>query len=164
MMRNELSILFTKGSNLMSKMFVITRKQLRLTAFGLILIVLAYSFWMWSQSDTAASATEQPRIIHMVIGEFSGTTKKGQEFEVYRWDPGTIATKKDELIELRILGVNGDHHSFVIEGLNVKGEVHKGKETVVHFVAEKEGTYRMICMNHSDLAHQGPMIGYIVVD
>ncbi|MEX1031227.1 MAG: cupredoxin domain-containing protein [Paenibacillaceae bacterium] len=148
----------------MSNMFVITKKQLRLVGLGLILIVLVYSFWMWNQSNTAASSAEQPRIIHMVIGEFSSTTKKGQEIEVYRWDPGTIAVKEGESIELRILGVNGEHHSFVIEGLNVKGEVHKGKETVVHFVAEEEGTYRIICINHSDLAHQGPMIGYIVVN
>lgn len=148
----------------MSKMYVITKKQLRMIAFGLILIVLVYSFWMWNQADTVASSADQPRIIHMVIGEFSSTTKKGKEIEVYRWDPGTIAVKVGESIELRILGVNGDHHSFVIEGLNVKGEVYKGKETVVRFVAEEEGTYRMICINHADMAHQGPMIGYIVVD
>jgi heme/copper-type cytochrome/quinol oxidase subunit 2 len=147
----------------MSNMFVITKKQLRMVGFGLILIVLVYTFWMWNQSDTVASSAEEPRLIHMVIGEFSSTTKKGKEIEVYRWDPGTIAVKKGESIELRILGVNGDHHSFVIEGMNVKGDVLKGKETVVHFAAEKEGTYRIICINHSDMAHQGPMIGYIVV-
>jgi heme/copper-type cytochrome/quinol oxidase subunit 2 len=148
----------------MSKMYVITRNQLRMIAFGLILIVLVYSFWMWKQADMAASSSDEPRIIHMVIGEFSSITKKGKEIEVYRWDPGTIAVKKGESIELRILGVNGDHHSFVLEGLNVKGEVLKGKETIVRFIAEEEGTYRMICINHSDMAHQGPMIGYIVVN
>ncbi|MEX2416072.1 MAG: cupredoxin domain-containing protein [Paenibacillaceae bacterium] len=148
----------------MSNMFVITKKQLRMIGLGLILIVLVYSIWMWNQSDTVAGSPDQPRIIHMVIGEFSSTTKKGTEFEVYRWDPGTIAVKEGESIELRILGVNGEHHSFVIEGMDVKGEVYKGKETIVRFLAEKEGIYRMICRDHSDLAHQGPMIGYIVVD
>jgi heme/copper-type cytochrome/quinol oxidase subunit 2 len=135
-------------------------------ALGLLFVIVAYSFWMWSKTETAASSSEQdqPRVIHMVIGEFSGTTNKGKEIEVYRWDPGTIAAKEGESIELRILGVNGDHHSFVIEGLDVKGEVHKGKETTVRFLAEKEGIYRMICINHSDYAHQGPMIGYLVVD
>jgi heme/copper-type cytochrome/quinol oxidase subunit 2 len=149
----------------MNNMFIITKKQLRIVGLGLILIVLAYTFWMWNQSDsTAASSAEEPRIIHMVIGEFSSTTKNGKEFEVYRWDPGTVSIKQGESIELRILGVNGDHHSFVIEGMDIKGDIIKGKETVVRFTAENEGTYRIICMNHSDLAHQGPMIGYIVVN
>ncbi len=148
----------------MSNMYVITKKQLRMLALGLILIVLIYSVWMWNQADTVAGSQEQPRIIHMVIGEFSSTTKSGTEFEVYRWDPGTIAVKEGEAVELRILGVNGDHHTFEIEGLDVKGEVKKGKETVVRFLAEKEGIYRIICHNHSDIAHQGPMIGYIIID
>jgi heme/copper-type cytochrome/quinol oxidase subunit 2 len=60
--------------------------------------------------------------------------------------------------------VNGDSHPFIIEGLNVKGEVKKGKETVVSFTAQKEGIYRIICTTHSDIAHNGPMVGYIVVN
>jgi heme/copper-type cytochrome/quinol oxidase subunit 2 len=148
----------------MSNVYRITKKQLRLIALGAVFIVMIYSFWAWNQTKTVAGSPEQPRIIHMVTGEFKTTTKKGAEIEAYRWDPGTIVVKEGEAVELRIRGVNGEHHPFIIEGLNLKGEVHKGKETIVRFVAEKEGIYRIICLTHTDFAHNGPMIGYIVVD
>ena len=148
----------------MSNIFVITKKQLRMIALGIILIVLVYSIWMWNQTDTVAGSPENPRVIHMVAGEFSSTTKEGKKIEAYRWDPGTIVVKEGETVELRIRGINGDHHPFIIEGLDVKGEVHKGKETIVSFHATEEGIYRIICLTHPDAARNGPMIGYIVVD
>lgn len=52
----------------------------------------------------------------------------------------------------------------MIEGLNVKGEVKKGEETVVSFRADEAGIYRIVCLTHPDIAHNGPMIGYLVVD
>ncbi|WP_411830200.1 MULTISPECIES: cupredoxin domain-containing protein [Paenibacillus] len=110
----------------------------------------------------ADSASE--RTIQLVVGEFKSTTKEGKTIEAYRWDPGTVIVRKGEKIKLSIYGVNGESHPFLIEGLNISGEVQKGKETVVHFTANQEGTYRLICMTHADVAHGGPMIGYIVVD
>ncbi|MNT97662.1 hypothetical protein D3C72_2400340 [compost metagenome] len=59
--------------------------------------------------------------------------------------------------------MNGESHPFLIEGLNISGEVKKGKETIVHFTANQAGTYRLICMTHTDMGHNGPMIGYIEV-
>ncbi|WP_420819427.1 cupredoxin domain-containing protein [Paenibacillus thalictri] len=112
----------------------------------------------------ATGAAGEPRTIQLVTGEFKSTTADGKNIEAYRWDPGTIYVKKGEKINLSIYGVNGDSHPFVIEGLNVKGEVKKGKETIVSFKADKEGVYRIICLTHPDIAHNGPMVGYIVVD
>ncbi|MFC3842447.1 MULTISPECIES: cupredoxin domain-containing protein [Paenibacillus] len=112
---------------------------------------------------TLAEPTPE-RTIHMVVGEFKSTTKDGKTIEAYRWDPGTVVIQKGERIKLSIYGVNGDSHPFLIEGLNISGEVKKGKETIVHFTADQEGTYRIICMTHADIAHNGPMIGYLVVD
>lgn len=148
----------------MSKMFIVKTKHLRLIGLTLLLIVLIYSFRVWNKADTTASQESSPRVIHMITAEHATTTQDGKKLEVYRWDPGTVFVKEGELVELRILGVNGDLHPFYIEGLNVKGEVRKGKETVVTFRADKEGTYRIICPTHSDPAHGGPMIGYLVVD
>ncbi|MCI3923091.1 cupredoxin domain-containing protein [Paenibacillus sp. TRM 82003] len=104
------------------------------------------------------------RVIHMVTGEFSATTKDGKKIEAYRWDPGTVFVNKGENVKLKLYGVNGENHPFLIEGLNIQGVVKKGEETVVNFHASKEGIYRIICLTHPDAANEGPMIGYIVVD
>ncbi|WP_415816494.1 cupredoxin domain-containing protein [Mesobacillus thioparans] len=107
---------------------------------------------------------EQIREIHLVTGEFKSKTDDGKEIEAYRWDPGTIFVEKGEKVSLKILGVNGKEHPFIIEGTEIKGVVKKGEETVVPLQFDKEGTYRMICLTHPSAEHNGPMIAYIVVD
>lgn len=114
-------------------------------------------------STAAEPAATTERTIQLVTGEFSTKLDNGKEIEAYRWDPGTIVVRKGENIRLSIYGVNGASHPFIIEGLNIKGEIKKGKETVVSFKAEKPGTYRLICTTHTDIAHSGPMIAYINV-
>lgn len=148
----------------MSKVFVIGKRQIRLVGLAALLIVLALSYWLWDRAKPAMGTVDQPRVIHMVTTEYATKLPDGSKLEVYRWNPGTIFAKKGETVELRLLGVNGDRHPFRIEGLNVQGEVLKGKETVVTFTVEKEGIYRIICPTHSDMAHGGPMIAYLVVD
>jgi plastocyanin len=44
------------------------------------------------------------------------------------------------------------------------GVVKKGKETIFTARFDKEGIYRLICLTHGDIEHNGPMIAYIVVD
>lgn len=147
----------------MSKVFMINKRHLRLIGIAALLVVLAYSFWLWNGSESASGTAAEPRVIHMVTGEFQSVGKDGKKTEIYRWDPGTIVVKEGELIELRILGMNGDHHQFVIEGMGIKGEILKDRETVVTFQAKKEGIYRIVCLNHHDAESGGPMVGYIVV-
>ncbi len=149
----------------MPKIFVVEKKQLiGFTAFGLLVLSAIFIF---SAKDKAVPANvapgQQARVIHMVTGEFKSETEDGKTIEAYRWDPGTVIVHEGELVKLSIFGVNGDSHPFVIEGLNVKGEVKKGKVTEVTFTASKKGIYRLICLAHPDIAHGGPMIGYIVV-
>jgi plastocyanin len=132
---------------------------------GVALVFAAAVLYLGGEKLRPALADSgQSRTIHMVTGEFSTKTADGKEIEAYRWDPGTLVVQKGETINLSIYGVNGDVHPFIIEGLNVKGEVRKGKETTVSFTAHKEGTYRIICLTHPDIAHKGPMVGYIIVD
>ncbi|RSD26317.1 hypothetical protein EJA10_15245 [Mesobacillus subterraneus] len=100
----------------------------------------------------------------MVTGEFKSTTDDGKEIEAYRWDPGTIFLEKGEKVRLKILGINGKEHPFIIEGTDIKGVVKKGEETVVPLQFDMEGTYRLICLTHPDKENNGPMIAYIVVD
>jgi Heme/copper-type cytochrome/quinol oxidases, subunit 2 len=147
----------------MSKVYLISKKHLRLIGLAALVIVLAYSFWLWNGSESASGTAAEPRVIHMVTAEFKTTGKDGKTAEVYRFDPGTIVVKEGELVELRILGMNGDRHDFVIEGMGVRGEIVKGRETVVTFQAKKEGIYRIVCLNHHDAQNEGPMVGYLVV-
>lgn len=148
----------------MSQVWIVKRKHLYLAAAALLLLLSGLLYLNRGSIVSTAAEPTAERTIHMVAGEFKSTTADGKTIEAYRWDPGTIVVQKGERIKLSIYGVNGQSHPFLIEGLNISGEVKKGKETVVHFTADQEGTYRLICLTHTDIAHSGPMIGYIVVD
>ena len=146
--------------------FVVKKQALYLFAFiGLLGIIV--SLWMFLKPEAAPALSQQAekiREIHMVTGEFKSTTNDGKEIEAYRWDPGTIFVEKGEKVRLKIYGVNGKEHPFIIEGTEIKGVVKQGEETVVPLQFEKEGVYRLICLTHPTAENNGPMIAYIVVD
>jgi plastocyanin len=146
------------------RIVVVRKWQLAALAIGICLIAAMTIFWNPDSSVTADAMPVGERVIHMVTGEYETTTKEGKHIEAYRWDPGTVFVNKGENVKLKILGVNGDNHPFIIEGMDIQGVVKKGEETVVNFHASKEGIYRLICFTHPDAVNHGPMIGYIVVD
>lgn len=151
----------------MSVKFVVLRKKTVMTV--LIVCLAAMSAWLLYSTNqrvvpTGEVSKENERVIHMVTGEFEAKTADGKEIEAYRWDPGTIVVEKGEKVKLSIYGVNGKEHPFYIEGTDIKGTVKQGKETIVPLQFDKEGTYRLICLTHPDIQHNGPMIAYIVVD
>jgi plastocyanin len=155
-----------KGEDFMSRVFIINRKHITLLAAAGIIVLIALLF-VKEEEPTALPVTAglpEEKIYHMVTGEFKTTTAEGEEIEAYRWDPGTIFIEKGEPVKLSIYGVNGESHPFIIEGLNIKGEVKKGQETIVTINTDKEGIYRIICLTHPDINTNGPMIGYIVID
>ncbi|CAM4005490.1 cupredoxin domain-containing protein [Mesobacillus thioparans] len=146
--------------------FVLKRRALYLIGL-IVFLAIVGSIWMNLKPDATPAIggqNEQIREIHLVTGEFKSKTDDGKEIEAYRWDPGTIFVEKGEKVSLKILGVNGKEHPFIIEGTEIKGVVKKGEETVVPLQFDKEGTYRMICLTHPSAEHNGPMIAYIVVD
>ncbi|WP_248928432.1 cupredoxin domain-containing protein [Paenibacillus hamazuiensis] len=143
----------------------VKKKALYVSAMIVLLAACTIVYFARERSmSTAAFPGTGERTVHLVTGEFGSKLPDGKEIEAYRWDPGTVYVRKGEKIHLSIYGVNGESHPFLIEGLNVRGEVRKGKETIVTFKAEKEGIYRIICLTHPDIAHNGPMVGYIVVE
>jgi len=148
--------------------FVVFTKETLLFFLAVGVVLVSLSAWfMLKAGDTTVfnqQGKENIREIHMVTGEFSTKMKNGKEMEAYRWDPGTVVIEKGEKVKLIINGINGEEHPFYIEGTKIKGIVKKGEETIVPLQFEKEGTYRLICEVHSDRAHNGPMIAYIVVD
>ncbi|WP_127495648.1 cupredoxin domain-containing protein [Paenibacillus glycanilyticus] len=147
----------------MPRVFIINKKHVQLFAFALLIILLAAVYFSWDRARTASSQPTKVQTFQLVTGEFSTTTEDGKKLEVYRWDPGTVSLRKGEPVELRISGVNGSSHPFVIEGLGIKGEVKKGQTTVVRFTPEQAGTYPIICQVHTDMNNGGPMVGYIEV-
>lgn len=147
--------------------YVINRKGIgKVLMVGLFIIaaVIWYSFQAKVIPVFHAQDGEMIRDIHIVTNEITSRTEDGKEIEIYRFDPGTIFIKKGEKVQLRLFGVKGKEHSFIIERTDIQGTVKKGKETVVSVRFANEGIYRLICLNHQDYEHNGPMIAYIVVE
>lgn len=147
----------------MSKIFIVSRKQIRLFTILLLVVLIAAACLKWNQSRAATAVPQETRIFELVTGEFQSTTDDGKELEVYRWDPGTVIVNQGDNVELHITGINGKSHPFVIEELGIKSEVTKGKTTIVRFTAKEKGTFKVVCLTHTTLEHGGPMVGYIVV-
>jgi plastocyanin len=147
----------------MSKIFIISRKQIRLFSILLLVVLIAAACLKWNQSRAATAMPQETKIIQLVTGEFASKTDDGKEIEVYRFDPGTVIVNQGDNVELHITGVNGKSHPFVIEELGIKGEVTKGKTTIVKFHAKEKGTFPILCLTHTTMEHGGPMVGYIVV-
>lgn len=147
----------------MSKIFIVSKRQIQLFIVVTALIILTGVYLSWDRSREVGGQASEARVIQLVTGEYKTETADGKELEVYVWHPGTINVSKGEPIELQISGVNGNSHPFVVEGLGLRGEVTKGKTTIVRFTAEKAGTYPILCLTHTDMRHGGPMVGYIVV-
>ncbi|TJY38506.1 hypothetical protein E5161_20195 [Cohnella pontilimi] len=153
----------------MSKIVLINRKKMQAYALLAVAVILAGAYIGWQNAKPASSApvfaatNGKPRVIELVTGEFKSMADNGQQLESYRWDPGTVILRKGETVELRINGVNGQSHPFVIEGLNISGKVVKGKTTTVTFTPMQAGIYPIVCQTHDVPKNGGPMVGYLVV-
>ncbi|ANE45135.1 hypothetical protein SY83_00900 [Paenibacillus swuensis] len=153
----------------MSKFFVVTKRQLQLVLLSGMMVVAATMYLNLHKSNAleepvTTGSKEAERTIHIVTGEYKSTSADGKEIEAYTFHPGTVYVGKGEAVNLSFYGVNGGSHPFIIEGTNIKSEVRKGKETVVRFQTEQEGTYRIVCLTHPESGPSAPMIGYIIVD
>lgn len=80
------------------------------------------------------------------------------EVETYRWEPAVVVVFQGDEVTLEILGVNGAVHSSHIEGYVKDFTVKRGQLTTVSFVADKVGTFRIVCDTHVP-----SMTGYLVV-
>ncbi|MBO8170490.1 MAG: cupredoxin domain-containing protein [Bacillaceae bacterium] len=148
----------------MTRIYVWKRTYIWWVALILLLGVLTWT-WGTNQGVPVFSNDKDPdqKEFWIVAGEFKSELEKGKEIEAYRWDPANIIVHKGDRVTLKFRGINGASHPFVIKGLNVNGEVKKGEVTSVTFVAEKPGTYPLICLAHPTVEQNGPMIGYVHV-
>jgi heme/copper-type cytochrome/quinol oxidase subunit 2 len=147
----------------MSKIVILNRKKIQFYTVIAVVVIMAGAYFGWQQSKAAvAPLSNNVQVLQLVTGEFTSTAD-GQKLESYRWDPGTVVVHKNEPVELRISGINGQSHPFVIEGLSISGEVHRGKTTIIRFTPKNAGIYPIICTTHADPNSGGPMVGYLVV-
>ncbi|GLB60729.1 hypothetical protein [Cytobacillus sp. NCCP-133] len=148
--------------------FLVLKMRHLITFFITFMVIASASVWFYTQSGSLAvfnqADDKEVREIHMVTGEFKAKLPDGKEIEAYRWDPGTIFLEKGEKVNLKIWGVNGMEHPYIIEGTDIKGVVKKAEETVVPLQFDKDGVYRLVCLSHPDKDNSGPMVAYIVVD
>jgi heme/copper-type cytochrome/quinol oxidase subunit 2 len=150
----------------MSRIVVLSRKKIQFYTILAVVVILAGAYIGWQRSNPVmapVAAGQKTQVVELVTGEFNATSESGKKLEAYIFYPGTIVVNKGEPVELRIAGVNGQSHPFVIEGLNLSGKVQKGKTTVVRFTPQEEGIYRIVCQTHMDTKSGGPMVGYLVV-
>lgn len=129
------------------------------------LAVLIYLVWSLFFSASATSGSEQEvKVFDMAVVEYKGKhPETGEEMEMYRFNPGFISVNHGDRVRLNITGLGGHRHPFIIEGLSISGEVLSGEVTTVEFVASKKGTFKIICLNHTDLDNNGPMVGYLMI-
>jgi heme/copper-type cytochrome/quinol oxidase subunit 2 len=147
----------------MSKIVILNRKKIQFYSILALVVILAGAYIGWQQSKPAIALTgENTQVIQLVTGEFTAMDS-GKKLESYNFYPGTVVVHKNQPVELRITGINGQSHPFVIEGLNISGEVHKGKTTIVKFTPKEAGVYSIICQTHAEPQNGGPMVGYLVV-
>lgn len=146
--------------------FIVMRRETIILFFFVFLTVLSCAVWLVVKPDSIPTSVqgETVREIHLVTTEFKTKTDDGKVIEAYRWDPGTIYVSSDEKVLLRIYGVNGQEHPFIIEGTDIEGTVKKGEETTVELQIKEEGIYRLVCLTHPDIGSKGPMIANIIVD
>ena len=148
----------------MSKIVLLDRKKLQFYGILALVVILAGAYIGWQQSKPASApaASSDVQVYHMVTGEFTSEAD-GKKLEAYHFVPGSIYVKRNQPVELRISGINGQSHPFVIEGLGIKATVNKGKTTIVKFTPKEAGVYTIICETHSEQNSGAPMIGYLYV-
>jgi plastocyanin len=150
----------------MRRIFILKRSSIIL-AMSLVMLVLGGGGYLYQHRGSIPvfeAKGDNHKEFTIITTEFKSKTDDGKVLEVYRFDPGTIVVKQGDQVTLKFIGVQGNLHPYEIKGLGVKGEIKKGRESTVTFVAQKKGMFPIICQIHTELANNGPMIGYLIVD
>lgn len=148
----------------MARIFVLRRSSLILIGALAVVAIIGMFYVQSLFANTTAMATSQTAEYHIAIVEFEAKTADGREYDVYRFDPGTIYVQHGQQVTLTFHGVHGSHHPIEIEGYNIRNAVAKGESTSISFTADQKGTFRIICSTHSGHDSSVPMIGYLVVN
>src|SRR5690606_34359353 len=120
--------------------FIFIKKKRVFAVFISSLILLCSWFYLQPKIiPTITTTSEQEYVINITTGELTSKTDDGKEIESYFWNPGTVYVPQGKEVTFIIYGVNGNEHSFYVEGTNIKGTVSKGEEISVKTSFDKEG-------------------------
>lgn len=108
--------------------------------------------WQWKAKPDEAPVVDRNR----------GPVK---EMERYSFDPAFLVVNKGDTVVLKIHALKGAKHVLEIKDFGI-GEttINKGEEKTVRFVANKAGTFKFLCTNHTNADKEGPMVGYLYVN
>lgn len=141
-----------------------------IVAFALVLIATTALLPIpWFGGNTVmeevkqvSSKAQSEKTFHLVTEELK-TRIDGNELEVYRWNPGSLTVHQGDKVNLVLHGIHGKEHHFSLKEYGVQGTVKKGKTATASFVADKPGTYELVCHDHHTSGENGPMVAYITV-
>jgi plastocyanin len=147
-------------------------KQTGSWRFGLLAISVGLLLVAWQPGLAFAGEKE----FQIVAGEWSWKAKPGEapvtnrvgkkvtKIERYVFNPGFIVVDKGDTVVLKIHDIKGSKHQVEIRALGVPETlITRGQMKTIRFVADKAGTFKMVCNNHVDRTKEGPMHMYIYV-
>jgi plastocyanin len=87
-------------------------------------------------------------------GEADKNNPKRWEVSSYLFSPGFVTVRQGDRVNLTVFVVNGDEHEVWIaapDGQRVVAAAkwNRGREYTVQFVAEKTGSYQLVCSAHA---------------
>ena len=107
--------------------------------------------WQWKAKDGEAPVVDRSR----------GPVK---EMERYTFDPAFLVVDRGDTVVLKIHALKGSKHVLEIKDFGIpETTINKGEEKTVRFVADKAGTFKFVCTNHTNADKEGPMVGYLHV-
>ncbi|PIN84504.1 MAG: hypothetical protein COW26_06445 [Nitrosopumilales archaeon CG15_BIG_FIL_POST_REV_8_21_14_020_33_23] len=157
-------------------------------AIGIAIVAIAIaiiSIMVGQNQDAIQTTNSKPieRTIYMNLVELKGTTNiskepfpaislpKGGGFEMippndagdwtvetYAFSPSVIVVNQGDMVNIKMLGLNGALHHVSIENYVEPFDVHRGELNDISFVADKVGTFKIACS-----LHQPAMTGYLMV-
>jgi plastocyanin len=111
----------------------------------------------------SAAATTEIVTYQVVTNEIEAKAEDGTQREIYRFDPAVFVANQGDDVVLKIHGVKGHSHPVTLEGYGLHGVIERNQTLMLHVHADRPGMFRLICTTHADLAHEGPMEGYLIV-
>ncbi len=63
----------------------------------------------------------------------------------WKWEPDILYAKVGDKVILRIFNEDSYDHGFALEAFGINSRLFPKKETVVEFIASKEGTFGFYC-------------------
>ena len=149
-------------------------KLTRRASLGLLGAVIGLVLLAGGPERTQAQSVKE---FLLVTGEWQWKAKLGEapvvdrergpvkEIERYSFDPAFLVVNKGDTVVLKIHALKGAKHVLEIKDFGIdETTINKGEEKTVRFVADKAGTFKFLCTNHTNADKEGPMVGYLYVN